>query len=102
MLKTAGVSGSMVSGSGWSDRIVTSFYRDYIRSGYIHVGDTNMRSQGCQALGLSWRILRAAAFVMLPRSILAPALSTAWRGSRRREFASSIRKDGEPSLFIRG
>jgi hypothetical protein len=28
---------------------------------------------------------------MLPRSILAPALSTQWRGSRRREFASSPR-----------
>src|SRR5260370_23117747 len=63
MLKTAGVSGSIVSGSGWSDCIVTSFYRDYIQPGYIHVGDTNMRSQGCQALGLSgstsFRILLA-------------------------------------------
>src|SRR5258708_10917167 len=49
-------------------------------------------SLGLHPLGYCWRILRAAAFVKLPRSFLAPALSTAWRGSRRREFASSIQR----------
>src|SRR5216684_828807 len=36
------------------------------------------------------KVAEKLAYVKLPRSFLAPALSTQWRGSRRREFASSI------------